>query len=510
VTDKSEHANAHDRALAPVLAAREADWRVGPVVYQVIVDRFAPSADLDAKRHLYGAPRVLRDWSETPEKGVLHPADGLWSHELDFWGGDLQSLRAKLDHIADLDVDVLYLNPIHQAHTNHKYDAQDYFAVSAEYGTRADVVALAEDLHARGMRLVLDGVFNHMGRTAPIFQEALADPASPWRQWFHIGPEWTLGYRAWWDVGNLPDVNWENPAVRARLHGDADSVVQGWLADGVDGWRLDVAYDIGFNFLRALTDDAHRAKPGSLVIGEVYQYPARWLEAMDAILSTTTGFTILGFAKGEIDGRQAGDILERLTADCDYDGLLRSWIMLDNHDVARLHHVLPDRERRRLAQILQFTLPGAVNLYYGVETGQAGAVDPENRAPMRWDLVDEGHGEHAWVARLTRLRKAARALRIGEFRRLDAQRLLAFTRHTDRIADFVLVVANATDEPVTETLATRESKLVNGEPLIDALTGVRVGQGAGLMRVTVPPRTAMILRPDAAPRRDYDPHKRVL
>jgi glycosidase len=258
-TDKSMFANARDRALAPKLAARAADWRIGPVVYQVLVDRFAPSADLDAKRHLYAAPRVLRAWTDQPQRGTRDDALGLWSHEIDFWGGDLASLEGKLGYLDDLGVDVLYLNPIHAAYTNHKYDAQDYFTVSPEFGTRDDVKRIAGDLHARGMRLVLDGVLNHMGRTSPMFRQALADPRSPWRDWFYIGPQYRLGYRAWWDVANLPDVNWENPAVRARLYGDPDSVVQGWLADGIDGWRLDVAYDIGFRFLGELTAAAHAA-----------------------------------------------------------------------------------------------------------------------------------------------------------------------------------------------------------------------------------------------------------
>ena len=142
-------ANASDQALAGVFEAREQDWRNGAVVYQVYVDRFAPAADLEAKRALYPAPKRLRAWSELPTHGAYLPEAKVWSHEIDFWGGDLQSLRGKLDYIQGLGADVLYLNPIDLAYTNHKYDTLDYRQVSPEYGTRDDARALARDVHAR-------------------------------------------------------------------------------------------------------------------------------------------------------------------------------------------------------------------------------------------------------------------------------------------------------------------------------------------------------------------------
>ena len=149
------YANRFDRAVAGIYEAREADWRNGAVVYQVLVDRFAPSADLAAKQHLYPAPKRLRSWDEVPAKGKYLKDHKLWSHEIDFWGGDLASTAARLDYVVELGADVLYLNPICLAYTNHKYDALDYLDISPEYGTREDVKRLAEDLHARGLKLVL-------------------------------------------------------------------------------------------------------------------------------------------------------------------------------------------------------------------------------------------------------------------------------------------------------------------------------------------------------------------
>jgi len=162
--DRTRYANETDHALIPVMAAREKDWRIGAISYQVMVDRFVPSRHLDAKRALYPFPKRLRDWSEVPTAGPYVERQQVWQHEIDFWGGDLDSLMTRLDYVQGLGAEVLYLNPIHLAYTNHKYDALDYEAVSPEFGTRADVKRLADELHRRGMRLVLDGVFNHMGR----------------------------------------------------------------------------------------------------------------------------------------------------------------------------------------------------------------------------------------------------------------------------------------------------------------------------------------------------------
>jgi len=187
-------------------ALREADWRNGALVYQVIVDRFAQSPRLAAKGYLYPAPKRLRDWSETPEKGRYLDDKEVWSHEIDFWGGDLPSLRSRLEYIDELGADVLYLCPIHLAWTNHGYDALDYQQVRPDYGSRDDVRRLAEDVHARGMKLVLDGVFNHMGRHSPAFQAAAAGQRSRYRGWFDFDQGYPGGARAWANAVNLPEL----------------------------------------------------------------------------------------------------------------------------------------------------------------------------------------------------------------------------------------------------------------------------------------------------------------
>ena len=512
-TDRSLYAHARDRAMAGVFEAREADWRNGAVVYQVLVDRFAPSADLAAKRPLYPAPKRLRDWHELPAQGDYLPEHRLWSHEIDFWGGDLASLQGRLDHISGLGAEVLYLNPVCLAYTNHKYDALDYQAVSPEYGSRDDVRALARTLHARGMKLVLDGVFNHMGRNAPLFRQAQADPASPLRDWFVFGEQFAGGARAWWRAENLPELNLENPAVRAQLWGDRDSVVRSWLRDGVDGWRLDVAFDIGFTFLDELTRNAHAEKPGSLVVGEIANYPRDWFPSVDAVMHFTLRHLILGLAGGTLELPAFSRMVERLIGEADYEHLLKSWIYLDNHDTVRLATALPEAPARRLAQVLQFTLPGSPNLYYGSELDMPGGDDPGMRAPMRWDLVRDDHPALAWTRRLIALRKRHRALRVGHFRPISAGALLAFERHTDRAADTVLVLANPGTREVTETVMVANSKLMDGTRYLDLLdddaAAPPIRGGSALLKVTVPAQSVRLLVPEVAPPGGYTNYKRV-
>ena len=506
------YASRHDLEFAGVFEAREHDWRNGAVVYQVLVDRFAPSANLDAKRTLYPAPKTLHTWDETPAKGRYLDSHKVWSHEIAFWGGDLASTAARLGHVQDLGADVLYLNPICLAWTNHKYDALDYLQVSPEYGTRDDLRALAADVHARGMKLVLDGVFNHMGRNAPVFQAALADVHSPFRHWFVFGDEYPGGARAWARAQNLPELNLEHPAVRAHLYGAPDSVVRSYLRDGADGWRLDVAFDIGFTVLEELTRAAHAEKPGSLVVGEIPNYPKEWYPSVDAVMLFVLRQLTLRLVQGRMDAPTYGRMVTRLIDDVGIDNALMNWIYLENHDTARLATAVPDEASRRLAQVLQFTLPGAPNLYYGGELDMTGGDDPEMRAPMRWDLVTPRNAALAWTKRLIAMRRGHRALRVGNYRTISSDRLFAFERHTDRAADTVLVVVNAGDETVTETLMVANSKLMDSTRLLDLLNpdgtdGLRVW--SALLDVTMPPKTARVFGLATAPSGGYTTYKRV-
>ena len=490
---------------------RERDWRNGAIVYQVIVDRYVPSAHLESKRAFYPAPKVLRDWSEPAKAGVYLADAKLNSAELDFWGGDLHSLTTRLDHIQQLGADVLYLNPIHLAYTNHKYDAFDFKAISPEYGTHQEFKQLATDVHQRGMKLVLDGVFNHMGRNAPKFQDAFNNPKSPWRDWFAIGAQYAGGARVWTGFQNLPELNLENPAVRNYLYASPESVVRSYLRDGADGWRLDTAFELGHPFLRALTDAAHQQKPGSLVVGEIANYPGEWLQSMDAVMNFSLRQIVLGVANGELSTTKGARMTERMVRDAGIEPMLKSWMVIDNHDIPRIANQFPDTTLRRMVQTLQFTLPGAPNIYYGAEVGMTGGPDPENRSPMRWDLMQSDNPELVWMKQLIALRRSHRALRVGDFRLVESEKLYAFERHTDRALDTVLVLANPTGQEVTERVMVANAHLMDDTPLVDALHPDQAITtiGSGFLTVTVPPQTALVLQPRERNLGGYSRYKRV-
>ncbi|NLI79023.1 MAG: glycoside hydrolase family 13 protein [Candidatus Riflebacteria bacterium] len=488
--------NQFDVARDGTLRERAADWRNGAIVYQVLVDRFAPPADRKAKERIYRAPRALKKWDEVPCAGKFREDAQVWSHEIEFWGGDLAGLRGKLDYLQNLGVEVVYLNPIFESFTNHKYDAWDYHKVDPGFGTREDLGRLAADLHGRGMRLVLDGVFNHMGRQSPMFQDALKNPHSRWRDFFQMAPGNGRGYVGWLDVPNLPELRLENPEVQDYLYRREDSVVQSYLRrEGIDGWRLDVAFDLGFRFLADLTQAAHAARPGSVVIGEIWNYPEEWHPAVDAVMNMHGRKILLQMLEGKLEPGLAADMWEAMVQDAGLDHLLKAWLVLDNHDTPRLATMLPADWQQRMGRVLQFTLPGSVCLYYGSELGMTGGQDPEMRAPMRWDLVADDPPLLRFHRDLIALRKREPALRYGEFRKLLSAKTFAFLRRTNVAAETVVVVANPGPRAVKEFIQVRDSKMMDVTPLRDQLSDLQATVFSGCLEVTVPAHTVLVLKP---------------
>ncbi|HBN08215.1 MAG TPA: hypothetical protein DD435_06085 [Cyanobacteria bacterium UBA8530] len=489
--------NAFDRLQAPLFEKRAADWRNGAVVYQVLVDRFAPSKKLEEKKKDYAAPRKLRDWGEIPKAGSFVESAQVWSHEIDFWGGDLSSLRGKLDYIQKLGVDTVYLNPIFASFTNHKYDAWDYNKIDPAFGTRADLAALTKDLHSRKMKLVLDGVFNHMGRQSPFFQEALANPKSKWRNFYKFGKE--NSYVSWMDVANLPELNLENPRVQDYIYAKRDSVMQSYVRkEGIDGWRLDVAFDIGFEYLRRMNEALHGAKQDAVLIGEIWNYPEEWFPSVDGVMNMHGRALLLKMLEGKLKGSLVGDMWETMIADAGIENVLKSWLVLDNHDTPRLSTILPSTELQKMARMLQFTLPGSPCLYYGSELGMTGGDDPEQRAPMRWDLVKEDNELFSFHKKLLAMRKKEAALRYGDFRKLHSDKLFAFLRKTNSVRETVVVLANPTDQAVQESIPLRESKFQDYTDLKDLFTGKTYKVLAGLIDVDIPPHGWVVLKSDTS------------
>jgi glycosidase len=206
-------------------------------------------------------------------------------------------------------------------------------------------------------------------------------------------------------------------------------------------------------------------------------------------------------------------MIDRITRDAGIEPMLRSWIVIDNHDIPRIATQLPDPAQRRLAQVLQFTLPGSPNLYYGAELGMTGGPDPQNRGPMRWDLVRDDNPELAWMRRLVALHRGTRALRVGDFRLLESDRLIAFERHTDRALEAVLVFANPASDAVTERVLVPDALLMDDTPLVDLLAPAGAAPaatiGSGFVTITVPPHSALVLAPKERELGGYSRYKGV-
>jgi hypothetical protein len=273
---------------------------------------------------------------------------------------------------------------------------------------------------------------------------------------------------------------------------------------------LDVAFDIGYDILKELTECAHLEKPGSMIVGETWNYPTRWLQSMDGVMNFTLREIIFHAISGVFSPVRTNQLIDQLVREAGIEGLLKSWIVLDNHDTLRLNHRLPLLEDQKLAQVLQFTLPGAPNLYYGTELGMEGANDPQNRAPMRWDLHQPSNPTLQWTKSLIQLHQYQRALKVGDYRFLDASQLIAFERFTDRVEDTVIVVVNPSNDSIHDYVMISDSSLMNFSQVTRLLGEVQqLTLIAGLLEIKMAPKSFVVLTPQTKAQKSYSPYKRV-
>ncbi len=489
---------------------RAQDWRNGAVIYQVLVDRFAPTKDINQKKDLYQKPKILKTWDEKPKPGKFLEDAKYWSHELEYWGGDLDSLLSKISYLKNLNVDVLYLNPIFESLSNHKYDASDYLKISKEYGNFEDLKNLTDACHKLGMKVMLDGVFNHVGVENELFQKALNGDKT-YKDWFDFDDKYPEGVRLWADAKSLPELNLENDVVKNYIYKNENSVLKTYLNLGIDGWRLDVAFDLGYQILKDLTDEAHKTKEGSMIVGEIWNYPNKWLKSIDGVMNFTLREIIYRSINQELSSKIAIKMIKKMIEDAGIESILKSWNVLDNHDVRRLYSQLSLKQDIKIAQVMQFMLPGSPNLYYGTELGMTGIEDPENRAPMRWDLLKDDNLSYQWTKKLIQLHHQHRALKIGDFRCIISEKLFAFERYTDKVEDTVLVIINQTDEVVEESMLVTNSDLMNytGFEVIlgDAISSQFL---AGFLRIKLDKKAFIVLKPDIKVEKSYTPYKRII
>lgn len=410
-------------SVLPADYAPPEDFR-GAVYYQIFPDRFCKLGDCDLTDKL--RPFDLRAFDS------FIPAA---RDATDFAGGNLRGIESKLDYIRSLGVGVIYLNPIVMAASNHRYDAADYARVDPMLGTEEDFVSLCRAAHARGMRIVLDGVFSHTGENSVYFDAmhvfgggaVSAGPASKYYKWYDF-QEFPHKYTAWWGVPCLPCVNELDPGFMEHILGE-DGVVATWLRRGADGFRLDVADELPDEFIAALRERVKAVKPDAVVIGEVWEDASnkesygvrrRYFTGaeLDGVINYPFRRAILDFAAGADGGERLAETVMTLAENYPPAALDCTMSVLGTHDTERVGTLLPAEAARRAAVFLQFTLPGSPVVYYGDEAGLTGGRDPMNRLPFPWGREDRALQELYREA--AALKNTMPALRCGSIRFLEA------------------------------------------------------------------------------------------
>lgn len=500
------------------------EWARGAVFYQIFPDRFRngdPENDVRTGDYLYLDAPVRRAAWEEP----VAARDGGT-----FYGGDLQGILDKLPYLRDLGVEALYLNPIFQSPSSHKYDIQDYAHIDPHLGTDALFADLTAAAHAMGIRVVLDGVFNHCGGEHPWLKAALANPQSPYRTFF----TWTGAdtYEGWWGYKNHPKLNYEGaPALVERIMGIAEK----WLLPPfkADGWRLDVAADLGHSpaynhrFWQDFRRRVKQANPQALILAEHYGDGTAWLSGneWDSVMNydgflEPVSWYFTGMEKhsdGRDDGKKANApyfaaVLRRFLNKHSRPVLELSMNELSNHDhsrfltrtggvVGRLGEADPEANLcpalMRAAVVFQMTWIGCPTVYYGDEAGLAGFTDPDNRRPYPWGKED---------AEMLAFHRAAIALRrrhpvfkAGSLLFLwETGTVFAFGRFDDREAlAVVLNPGDGTEQVRLPLWAMGKDGTVCRRLLLTDASGFTLDEAEfalenGELALTVPPRCAMV------------------
>ncbi|MWC26997.1 alpha-glycosidase [Paenibacillus sp. MMS18-CY102] len=425
-------------------------WVKDAVFYQIFPDRFAngdPSIN----------PKDVEPWGGTPTID-------------NYFGGDLQGVIDKLDYLAKLGVNAIYFNPLFQAASYHKYDTIDYFAVDRHFGDIGTLKRLVSECHKRGIRVMLDAVFNHAGRYFPPFIDVLENgSASPYADWFLVH-EWPIidkrgatTYETFGFEPHMPKFNTANPIVRDYLL----NVARFWIEEcDIDGYRLDVANEVDHAFWRKFRELVKALKPDAYILGEIMHDSMPWLQGdqLDGIMNyPVTDFILKFMVKDVLDAREFADAVGGWMALYPHQVNETAFNLLSSHDIPRLLTLCQGNiDRMMLATMFQFTYPGAPCIYYGDEVGLTGEGDPDNRKCMEWDESRQNQELLHFFAQTIALRKQYEALRSGMFRFLQASpgsHQIAYERKNDH--EHFIIAMNASPEPQSLILALPEGHWQN-------------------------------------------------
>lgn len=475
-------------------------WVHDAVFYQIFPDRFAHSAAVEK-------PGNLEPWDAPPTP-------------YGFKGGDLLGIVERLDYLQDLGITAIYLNPIFQSASNHRYHTHDYYRVDPLLGGDAAFRRLLDEAHRRGIRIILDGVFNHASRGFFQFNHILEVGAqSPYLDWFVIhgfplnAYEGTPNYKCWWNLPALPEFNHANPQVQRFIF----DVARYWLEQGIDGWRLDVPFCVTEpGFWARFREVVKSTNPEAYITGEIPEAADPWLQGdqFDGVMNYLLTYACWGFFGGErlqrdlvghwydhgpdyfvTDATAFAAKITHLLERYPRPAVLAQLNLLDSHDTARfLTLVGGERTLLRLAVLFMLTYPGAPCVYYGDEIGLEGGQDPDCRRAFPWDERRWDHDLRAWYRTCIALRRAHPALRTGDFTILQAQgQVLTYLRR--RGEDQAVVVLNRSAQTLHLDVAAGAS-LPEGSIWRDALgSGTAQVTNGHLHGLTLGPLSGAVLLP---------------
>ena len=442
-------------------AFADPDWIRGGVIYHVFVDRFARSGE-----PVYMDGKITRlDWEGEPE--WRPDANGEILNN-DFFGGNLEGIRQKLPYFQELGVTCLYLSPIFEAYSNHKYDTSDYMRIDPMFGDEAGFSRLCSEALDRGIRILCDGVFSHTGSDSRYFDihDRYGDGAchhqdSPYRDWYYFEDG---GWQSWWGIKTLPRVNKNVPSYQEFITGP-DGVIRHWLRAGASGWRLDVVDEFPRSFLEKLTASAKAEKPDAMILGEVWEDASNKIayderknyfegDKLDSVMNYPLRRGLIDYVR-EGDAMALAHPMRMIMAHYPPRVVHSLMNILGTHDTERIITALagqklgPDATREEKAQIrmdafewsagirrlkiavvLQMTLPGVPCVYYGDEAGMEGYNDPFNRRCFPWG--HENHELQDWYRQVIAIRRSCDVYASGGYRLLAARDgLFAFERSLD-------------------------------------------------------------------------------
>lgn len=449
------------------------DWLKGGIIYQIFPDRFYNSG---AKKENVPNDRfICNDWYKTPEHRQINDKCTLGN---DYYGGDLKGIEQKLPYLKSLGVTCIYLNPIFEAHSNHRYNTADYCKIDTMLGDEQDFKNLCRAAKKQGISIILDGVFSHTGDDSIYFNRngrygssgAFNDPSSPYLKWFNF-KHYPNDYDAWWGIKTLPETNENNPDFTEFITGE-NGILRRWLRLGANGWRLDVADELPDLFLDNIRNAIKAENPEAFLLGEVWEdatnkisYGARrrFLRGgqLDSVMNYPFANAIIQFVR---HGNSEGICNTVLSVLENYPPQTVHLLMnhIGTHDTARILTVLGQTDdyigdrnwqagrllsheeyhrglaRLRVAAVLQYTLPGVPSLYYGDEVGMQGYCDPFCRATYPWDYQNSDLLE--FYRNLGSIRLNSSAFKTGEFIPYTVQNdVFAYIRRQDEKVAFIAV-----------------------------------------------------------------------